>query len=638
MTNPSVAFCIEQTLGHRAHTANIRHALAGESGIALHQVPFSPRRRPVGAPWAVTASRTARAMLRASRWDVAFLHTQSVALFANSLAGPSQRYVVSVDATPVQLDTMGVHYAHAAHPRLVEAAKRTWYRRIFSGAAHVVAWSEWAADSLAADYRVPRSSMTVVHPGARDEFFDIPRPRSAGGPPRVLFVGGDFERKGGPDLLEALADLEGCLDATIVTESPIEPPHPGVTVLHGIVPGSGELLDAFAGADIFRLPTRGDCTPVVLAEAMAAGLPVVTTSIGSNPGIVHEGETGYPAPARGPGGAGPGARRTRRVTRSPPGDGPAGPRPCRRVHERDGQRRRTASYRQGVRTMRVLVTGGAGFIGRHLVSALAARGDRVTVLDNLRRGSFEGLHEMATCIEGDIREPKDVANAMHRAQAVVHLAAQSNVMGSEADRDYTFSTNVTGTWNVLRAGHELGIRHLIFASSREVYGDPERLPACETALLRPRNLYGATKVTGEALVRTAPVPATVLRFGNVIGPGDSGRVLPLWLAAARLDQPLVIYGGSQVLDFVPVGTAVDAMISALDNGPVPHPMNIASGHPTRLDTLAHLVVEALGSSSEVVIAAPRGPEVTAFVADITRMRECLGVQPPRDVFADIAGF
>lgn len=288
--------------------------------------------------------------------------------------------------------------------------------------------------------------------------------------------------------------------------------------------------------------------------------------------------------------------------------------------------------------MRLLVTGGGGFIGRHLTCAAAERGDEIVVLDNLRRGSFEGLASSATCVEGDIRDLTTVRDAMQRAQAVVHLAAQSNVMGSESDRDYTFSTNVTGTWNVLRAATELGIRHLVFASSREVYGDQDKLPVCETAQLQPRNLYGASKVAGEMLVQTSPVPSTILRLGNAIGPGDSGRVLPLWVAAARLNQPLLIFGGSQVLDFVPVETVVAAILRAIQVGPLAYPVNVASGRPVQLDDLAHMVVDTLGSRSETIIAPARGPEVTAFVADVSRMNECLGVTIPKDVFAGMAHF
>lgn len=295
MNFPAVAFCIEQTLGHRAHTANIAQALGTESRVAMHEVTYTPRRQPLGAPWAVTASRKARATLRDAPWDVAFLHTQSVALFANSLRNRDRRYVVSVDATPRQLDTMGATYAHASHPRPLEAAKRTWYRHVFAGAEHIVAWSEWAARSLQSDYDVPAERMTVVHPGARQPFFDIPRPRDNGSTTRILFVGGDFQRKGGHDLLEALSRFDTRVEATFVTDAEV-PQRPGVTVLRGVTPGSPALLSAFASADIFCLPTHGDCTPVVVAEAMASGLPVVTTSVGSNPDIVQDGATGLVVP------------------------------------------------------------------------------------------------------------------------------------------------------------------------------------------------------------------------------------------------------------------------------------------------------------------------------------------------------
>ncbi|MCC7362940.1 MAG: glycosyltransferase family 4 protein [Dehalococcoidia bacterium] len=293
MTEP-IALCLEQTLGHRMHGQNLEAAVAraGEPATVVH-VDF-PERTRMRVPWAVRGSAQARSRLKAQgrRFGAVLYHTQTISLFARQASGGAP-YVVSVDATPRQLDTLGSFYRHKTGPGPVEAVKAAWYRHVFGGAAGFVAWSEWAARSLRADYGV-RAPVVVAHPGAPRRFFEIER-REHGGRPRILFVGGDFERKGGPELLEAFAPLANHAELLLVTEAAVEP-RPGVTVLRGVRPGSPEQLAAFAGADLFCLPTRGDCTPVAIGEALAAGLPVVTTSVGSNAETLGAGEAGRIVP------------------------------------------------------------------------------------------------------------------------------------------------------------------------------------------------------------------------------------------------------------------------------------------------------------------------------------------------------
>lgn len=290
--------------------------------------------------------------------------------------------------------------------------------------------------------------------------------------------------------------------------------------------------------------------------------------------------------------------------------------------------------------MRIVVTGGAGFIGHHLVAALCRRGHEVTVLDNLRRGSLKCVElAAAQTINGDVREATTCARAFEGAQCVIHLAAQSNVMGSQTDPDYTFETNVTGTWTVAAAAARAGVNHLIFASSREVYGQPASLPVAEDAQISPFNLYGASKAAGEALLRTLPWPTlrvSILRLANVIGPGDHGRVVPLWLAAAGSGQPLVVYGGSQVLDFVPVETTVEAFVRVAETGPLTEPVNIGSGIPVALTELAQRIIAITKSDSLIDIRPSRGPEITRYCADTSRMNTILGMSASSDPVGTIA--
>ncbi|MGE3077126.1 MAG: NAD-dependent epimerase/dehydratase family protein [Dehalococcoidia bacterium] len=289
--------------------------------------------------------------------------------------------------------------------------------------------------------------------------------------------------------------------------------------------------------------------------------------------------------------------------------------------------------------MKVVVTGGAGFIGHHLVQRLVCESHDVTVLDNLHRGraDWPELHQ-ARFVRGDIRDSDSCLEAFAGADAVVHLAAQSNVMGSQSGPDYAYSTNVTGTWNVARAASEAGIRHLVFASSREVYGDAMELPVRETAPFSPKNLYGASKVAGEVLLqqlRTSDMQISVLRLSNVIGRGDCGRVVPLWLERARRHAPLTVFGGEQLLDLVPVEVVCAAFLRVLEGGGTAEPLNVGSGKATSILSLANHIIELTRSRSSVEIVPSRGPEVSRYCADISRAREVLGLNPPPEPLACI---
>ena len=151
--------------------------------------------------------------------------------------------------------------------------------------------------------------------------------------------------------------------------------------------------------------------------------------------------------------------------------------------------------------MHILVTGGAGFIGTHLVASLLAEGKEVSVLDNLTRGRISNTGKGFRFVQGDIRDRETVVKAMTGVDILFHLAAQSNVMGAVTDLDYSFTTNVFGTFEVLRAAKEAGVRRVVFTSSREVYGDAAVLPVSEDAPLHAKNAYGASKVAGELYCR-----------------------------------------------------------------------------------------------------------------------------------------
>jgi UDP-glucose 4-epimerase len=294
--------------------------------------------------------------------------------------------------------------------------------------------------------------------------------------------------------------------------------------------------------------------------------------------------------------------------------------------------------------MKALVTGGAGFLGSHLVDALVAAGDEVIVLDNLRRGALANIDrhlcsKHVTFIEGDIWDRAVVLEASAGVDIVYHLAAQSNVIGAIQDTDYSFTTNVAGTYNVLKAAANAGVRRLVFASSREVYGEPKSIPVPESAPLDAKNVYGASKIAGEAYCRvwqsTTGLECQILRFANVYGPRDRDRVIPTWLQRASRGEPLELYGGEQLIDFVWVGTAVKALLAAAGSQ-LSDPINVGSGTGVTLTHLAHRILEETGSASKLKILPARRVEVVRFVADVRQMQRVLGVAPEPDPLARLS--
>jgi UDP-glucose 4-epimerase len=289
---------------------------------------------------------------------------------------------------------------------------------------------------------------------------------------------------------------------------------------------------------------------------------------------------------------------------------------------------------------RIVVTGAAGFIGSHLVDRLLTEDAASVVgLDNLARGRPENLAHLLTeprfeFIEGDVRDRTTLATALKGASIVYHLAAQSTVMGGVREVGYTFETNVCGTFNVLRAAAEHGVSRVVFASSREVYGEPISLPVDEESPLSPINSYGASKLAGEAYCRAFRrefgLQTVVLRLANVYGTRDIGRVIPLWLRQARARQELCVYGGKQVIDFVWIGQVIDALVRAgIIDGPVP-PINIGSGTGTRIVDLARRIARLADGQVRVRLEAARSMEVTRYIASVERMREIMHIEPMLD--------
>jgi nucleoside-diphosphate-sugar epimerase len=290
--------------------------------------------------------------------------------------------------------------------------------------------------------------------------------------------------------------------------------------------------------------------------------------------------------------------------------------------------------------MKVLITGGAGFIGSHLLDRLVADVvDEIVIYDNLTRGKRENIaHHLetgsATLLVEDIRDYPRLLEAAAGANVVYHLGAQSNVMGAVTDVDYSFTTNVVGTYNVLKAARETGVGRVVFSSSREIYGEPQYMPVDEKHPVGSKNTYGASKVAGEMYCQVFQslfnLPVAVLRFANVYGLRDYGRVIPLWLGWAKAGRQLIVYGGKQVIDFVWVDQVVEALVRASTYPIVGQPVNIGSGQGTALLDLAKRILALFDTDSGLDLQPARSAEVVQFTADVSRMQSLLGLQPPED--------
>ncbi len=293
-------------------------------------------------------------------------------------------------------------------------------------------------------------------------------------------------------------------------------------------------------------------------------------------------------------------------------------------------------------TRRVLVTGGAGFIGSHLCEALVERGDEVIVYDNLASGyerNLAGFRDRVSFVKADITDRAALDEAMRGVTHVYHEAALVSVFESVEKPGLNHAVNVTGTFNVLEAARDAGVRRLVMACTAAAYGNNPSLPKREDMRPEPESPYGLGKVTGEYYLRLFAqlygLETVALRYFNVYGPRQdpssmySGVISKFTSLLLEGKAPTIFGDGRQTRDFVFVKDIVAANLLAMDSPKVGHGeiINVATGTETSLLTLLETLLSLTGQQLEPRFEPARAGDVQFSVADISRARQLLGYEP-----------
>jgi UDP-glucose 4-epimerase len=287
---------------------------------------------------------------------------------------------------------------------------------------------------------------------------------------------------------------------------------------------------------------------------------------------------------------------------------------------------------------RFLVTGGAGFVGSHLVDALVRQGHRVRVLDDLSSGHRHNLPPQIEFLYGDVTDPTAVEQAFAGIDACFHLAAIASVIRSNADLLRTHQINLTGTLNILDRARRYRHRRtipVVYASSAAIYGDCADVPIGEHAPVAPISAYGADKAACELHARVAgaahETPTVGLRFFNLYGPRQDARspysgVIALFACRLAQGEPVEIFGdGDQVRDFTYVGDAVVALCRALPAASTEAPIfNVCTGRGTSVRTLAEIMAQLHQTHTAAYYSPARSGEVRTSIGDPRRAAEQLG--------------
>lgn len=298
--------------------------------------------------------------------------------------------------------------------------------------------------------------------------------------------------------------------------------------------------------------------------------------------------------------------------------------------------------------MKILVTGGAGFIGSHLTERLLAEGHAVRVLDNLSTGKRENLpsHRRLEFVEGDVRAQDEMA-AVSGVDAIYHLAAVSSVQASIEDPRGTHESNFVGTLNLLEAARRHGVRRFLYASSAAVYGDNVDLPVSEEATAKPLSPYAADKLAGEHYLdfygRKYGLAGTAFRFFNIYGPRQDpsspySGVISIFVDRLRENRFVTLFGdGRQTRDFVYVGDLAELLTSALSNeGAVGQVLNVGRGVECSLLELLAELEKLVGRQIERRHEPARVGDIRHSRARVARLRQIFGRVPPTSIGVGLA--
>jgi UDP-glucose 4-epimerase len=287
--------------------------------------------------------------------------------------------------------------------------------------------------------------------------------------------------------------------------------------------------------------------------------------------------------------------------------------------------------------MRTLVTGGAGFIGSHIVEELLRRGDTVRILDNFSTGlrnNLEGFLENVEILEGDLRDGDKVKKAVRDVEQVFHLAAFISVPQSMSDPEACFATNVGGTVTLLEAARQAGCRKVVLSSSTAVYGDTDVFPTTEETPLCPLSPYALSKQVNELYARlytrVLGMQVTALRYYNVYGPrqrpdSDYAAAIPIFVRQLAAGKSITIFGdGKQSRDFIFVKDVVRANLLAADSDAAGDSYNVCTGHETTLLDLLEELSEVAPHSPQVRFDAPRSGDIYRSIGSPEKAAAALG--------------
>jgi UDP-glucose 4-epimerase len=293
---------------------------------------------------------------------------------------------------------------------------------------------------------------------------------------------------------------------------------------------------------------------------------------------------------------------------------------------------------------RVAVTGGCGFIGRHLTRALVDAGKQVSVIDRLPAGRAPDLGG-ATLVHTDIRDPDQVEQALQGVELVFHTAANASGSLSIADPRWDFETNAGGTFNVVQGAHAAGVRRLVYMSSASAYGRPRRFPMDEEHPQRPFVPYGATKLAGEltclAFTHTFGLPCVMTRPFCIYGPGESPETalveVARYLRWHLRGEPIQVVGDAdrKTRDFVHVSDVVAGLLLLADRGEPGEVYNLGSGTECSMRQLVDVIGKVTGQTPLVKEIADIGDDTYRLVGDISKLRG-LGYEPRMSLTEGVA--